>query len=236
MAPRSLAPSRSSSSPRTRSLRSGTFACKLPFSAIPTPPSARPLTCATKLPRKRSPLPTGWPLNAAARVLPFFATAPRTARFCGPVLTPVPVPNAVSRSSCKGAVRVAPPAATVFARYESLFESYNSLKGAPRMTFYSLSDSTFTRHYREEVDMAFSTLDCVLNGEKSLYCSTELTTGFRLYNAMRSSHLKTVAELKELKGKDWYTDNIWNANLKACAEFASSVRAQLQSKTLVVTP
>jgi hypothetical protein len=104
------------------------------------------------------------------------------------------------------------------------------------MTFYGLSDSTFTRHYREEVEMAFSTLECVLNGEKSIYSSTELTTGLRLYNAMRTCHVKTAAELKELKGKDWYTNNIWNANLRTGAEFASRIRAQLQGKTLVVTP
>lgn len=104
------------------------------------------------------------------------------------------------------------------------------------MTFYSLSDSTFTRHYREEVEMAFSTLECILNGEKSIYSSTELTTGLRLYNAMRACHVKTAAELKEQKGKDWYTSNIWNANLKAGAEFASKIRAQLQGKTPVITP
>lgn len=104
------------------------------------------------------------------------------------------------------------------------------------MTFYSLSDSTFTRHYREEVEMVFSSLDCILNGEKGIYCSTELTTGLRLYDAMRSCHVKNVAELKDLKGKDWYTNNIWNANLQAGAKFASWIRSQLQSKTLVITP
>jgi len=104
------------------------------------------------------------------------------------------------------------------------------------MIFYSLSDSTFTRVYREEVQMTFSALDCVLNGEKAVYCSTELTTGVRLYNEMRACHVKTADELKRLKGKDWYTANIWDVNLKGGGEFAARVRAHLRGTTLVITP
>jgi hypothetical protein len=104
------------------------------------------------------------------------------------------------------------------------------------MIFYSLSDSTFTRLYREELEMSFSAMDCLLNGEKALYASTELTTGVRLYNAMRESGVRTVAELKQIKGKDWYAANIWDANLKAGSEFASRVRANLDGKFMVITP
>jgi len=104
------------------------------------------------------------------------------------------------------------------------------------MIFYSLSDATFTRLYREEVDISFSALDCILNGEKAVYASTELTTGIRLYNAMREAGVKTVAELKEVRGKDWYSANIWDANVKSACEFAVRVRSNLQGKTLVITP
>lgn len=104
------------------------------------------------------------------------------------------------------------------------------------MIFYSLSDSTFTRLYREEVDISFSALDCVLNGEKAVYASTELTTGLRLYNAMREAGVKTVADLKQAKGKDWYSANIWDANVRAACEFAARVRANLLGKMLVITP
>ena len=48
------------------------------------------------------------------------------------------------------------------------------------MIFYSPSDSTFTRLYREEIEISFSSMDCILNGEKAVYASTELTTGLRL--------------------------------------------------------
>jgi hypothetical protein len=104
------------------------------------------------------------------------------------------------------------------------------------MVFYSLSDSTFTRLYREEVDTAFSALECILNREKAIYASAELTSGRRLYNAFREFHVKTVDELKKLKGKDWYTENIWEANVKSARDFAAEIREKVGVKTLVITP
>jgi hypothetical protein len=104
------------------------------------------------------------------------------------------------------------------------------------MIFYSLSDSTFTRPYREEVDMAFSALDCFLNHEKAIYASAELTTGRRLYNAFREFHVTTADELKKLKGKEWYSANIWNANVKSAGDFAAQIREKVGGKTLVITP
>jgi hypothetical protein len=84
--------------------------------------------------------------------------------------------------------------------------------------------------------MSFSALDCVLNREKAIYASAELTTGRRLYDAMREFNVKTAADLKQLKGKDWYTANIWDANVKAAQDFAAHVREKLGGKTLVITP
>jgi hypothetical protein len=104
------------------------------------------------------------------------------------------------------------------------------------MIFYSPSDSTFTRLYREEVEILFSALDCVLNREKATYASAELTSGRRLYDAMREFHVKTADDLKKLKGKDWYTTNIGDANVKAAQDFAADVRRKLGGKTLVITP
>jgi hypothetical protein len=104
------------------------------------------------------------------------------------------------------------------------------------MIFYSLSDSTFTRAYREEVDMAFSALDCILNREKAIYASAELTSGRRLYDALREFHVKTADELKQLKGKEWYTANIWDANVKSAQDFAAHIREKIGAKTLVITP
>jgi hypothetical protein len=104
------------------------------------------------------------------------------------------------------------------------------------MIFYRLSDSTFTRLYREEVDMAFSALDCILNREKAIYASAELTTGRRFYDALREFHVKTADELKQLKGKEWYTANVWDANVKSAQDFAAHVQERIGGKTLVISP
>ena len=103
-------------------------------------------------------------------------------------------------------------------------------------TFYSLSDSKFTRHYREEVDMVFSGMDCILNGERAIYASTELTSGLRLYTALREYKLKTSVELKERKGKEWFTAHIWNPNVESAAAFAREVRGIVRDHTMVLTP
>ena len=62
-------------------------------------------------------------------------------------------------------------------------------------SFFDPSDSEFTRHYRDEVQMIFSGLDCILHGGEVIYCSSELTSGNRLRQALTANHLKTAAEL-----------------------------------------
>jgi hypothetical protein len=104
------------------------------------------------------------------------------------------------------------------------------------MSFYTVSDREFTRHHREEIDMVFSGIDCVLNDEQAIYCSSELTTGARLYDALREHKLKTAAELKEKLGKAWFGTNIFDANVKLGKEFAQCVRNRLTDKTIVITP
>ena len=104
------------------------------------------------------------------------------------------------------------------------------------MLFCSLSDSTFTRRYREEVDKAFSALDCMLNREKAIYAGAELTSGRRLYDACREFHVKSADELKQVKGKEWYGANIWDANVQAARDFAAQVRETAAGKALVITP
>jgi hypothetical protein len=104
------------------------------------------------------------------------------------------------------------------------------------MTFYSPSDSKFARHYREEVEMVFSGIDCVLNGELAIYCSSELTTGVRLYEALREHGVKTASELKKKMGPEWYEAHIFQANVLSATEFAKSVRAKSGDETLVITP
>jgi hypothetical protein len=104
------------------------------------------------------------------------------------------------------------------------------------MSFYSPSDREFTRTYREELAMVFSGIDCVLNDERAIYCSSELTTGARLYEAFREHRVKTRDELKEKLGKPWFGANIFDANVKLGKEFAQCVRNRLTDKTIVITP
>lgn len=108
--------------------------------------------------------------------------------------------------------------------------------GLLTMTFYNPSDSKFTRHYREEVDMVFSGIDCVLNGERAIYCSSELTSGARLYDGLRQHHLKTASELKKRMGEEWFETNIFRVNVRAAEVFAKSVRSTFADDTLVITP
>lgn len=84
--------------------------------------------------------------------------------------------------------------------------------------------------------MVFSGIDCVLNDERAIYCSSELTTGARLYEALRENKLKTAAELKEKLGKAWFGAHIFDANVKFGKEFAQCVRNRLTDKTIVITP
>ncbi len=104
------------------------------------------------------------------------------------------------------------------------------------MSFYTVSDREFTRHHWEEIDMVLSGIDCVLNGEQAVYCSSELTTGVRLYEALRENKLKTAAEMKKKLGKTWFSTNIFDANVKLGKEFAQCVRSALSDNTMVITP
>jgi hypothetical protein len=104
------------------------------------------------------------------------------------------------------------------------------------MSFYTPSDSNFTRHYQEEVDIVFSGIDCVLNDERAIYCSSELTTGARLYDALREHKLKTAADLRRKLGDAWYSTNIFDANVKLGKEFARCVRNALSDNTMIITP
>lgn len=104
------------------------------------------------------------------------------------------------------------------------------------MSFYTPSNSNFTRLYQEEVDIVFSGIDCVLNDERAIYCSSELTTGTRLYDALREHKLKTAAELQKKLGDAWYRTNIFDANVKLGKEFAQCVRGALSDNTMIITP
>lgn len=104
------------------------------------------------------------------------------------------------------------------------------------MSFYTPSEREFSRLYIHEVAMAFSAMDCVLCGETAIYASTELTTGVRLYDALRKTGTKNAAQLREKMGREWYTVNVWDANITSAMAFAGDVRRARDSRTLVITP
>jgi hypothetical protein len=104
------------------------------------------------------------------------------------------------------------------------------------MSFYSPSDSKFTRRYSEEVDIVFSALDCALHRGHVIYASSELTTGMRQYEALRKYNLKTADELKEKQGRPWYQTHILEPNVKSAIEFAEAIRGTLHDDTIVITP
>jgi hypothetical protein len=104
------------------------------------------------------------------------------------------------------------------------------------MSFYGPGDSKFARNYREEADMAFSAIDCLLHRDHVIYCSSELSSGLRLYDAMLQHGVKTAAKLREQSGDAWYQANIWNVNVRAGIEFADAVRAIFADRTIAITP
>ena len=84
------------------------------------------------------------------------------------------------------------------------------------MSFYEARESTFTRHFTQEVEMVLSAIDCILEsrrrGARVIYCSSELTTGWTLYEALRERKLQNVVELKSECGEHWYEENIFRHN------------------------
>ena len=94
-----------------------------------------------------------------------------------------------------------------------------------------LDTRSYRRLYREESAIAFSALDCVLNGEKGVYASSELTTGERAYAALRERGFRNSSELTEP-----HRNALLKENLEQASVFARRLRQQLGAKELVITP
>jgi len=91
------------------------------------------------------------------------------------------------------------------------------------------------RTFAQELATALSGLDCVLNGEKALYASAELTTGRRLYQLLREHGLGSTAALKAALGEEEYRRRVWEPNLAEALALARSLRQRFPGE-LVVTP
>jgi hypothetical protein len=81
----------------------------------------------------------------------------------------------------------------------------------------------------------FTAMECLLNGENAIYCSSELTSGLRAFKEMRKQGVKTSAELKDKLGSEWFP-KIFGPNIELANKFAESVRRAEDGKMLVITP
>lgn len=94
----------------------------------------------------------------------------------------------------------------------------------------------FSRAYSEESDLAFSAIDCVLNGEKAIYASSELTTGRRVHSVLREIGAQRSSELRPRLGEQEYMTRIWNPNVDSAMTFARRLHHSLGGNQLVITP
>lgn len=74
------------------------------------------------------------------------------------------------------------------------------------------------------MEIALSALDAILNGEKAIYASSELTTGRRLQ-----------ALLKAKLGEDAFRRQVWDPNVAEANAFARELHHRLEGE-LVITP
>lgn len=95
---------------------------------------------------------------------------------------------------------------------------------------------TFSRAYLEESAIAFSAIDCVLNGEKAVYASSELTTGRRVSGVLRELGATRPSDLRPRLGSEGYATRIWNPNVEAAMRFARTLHHSLGGNQIVITP
>jgi hypothetical protein len=77
-----------------------------------------------------------------------------------------------------------------------------------------------------------SMADCFVAGRKAIYCSSELTTGIRLYTAVLDNGLTDRHQLKDKLGADWLRDHVFAVNEKAANEFASHIEERRKHTTI----
>jgi hypothetical protein len=90
--------------------------------------------------------------------------------------------------------------------------------------------------YGEEVRLAVTLLDGVLNGEQAVYGSSELTTGRRLYELLRSHGARDLTALQEKLGQAETDRLLLQPNIAAAAAFARDLRERSGRRELVVSP
>lgn len=94
-----------------------------------------------------------------------------------------------------------------------------------------LDTRSYSRLFYEERDIAFSALDCVLNGEKGIYASSELTTGARAYRLLADHGFRSTRELA-----DPHRGALLKTNMEEARHFAARIREHFGGRELVITP
>jgi hypothetical protein len=98
-----------------------------------------------------------------------------------------------------------------------------------------LEGRVHTRTYGEEVVIALSAFDSVLNGEKAVYASSELTTGKRLHALYREHGVHSRAGLREKLGEKDFRRLVWDPNVQEAVDLARDLHHGLGGE-IVITP
>ena len=98
-----------------------------------------------------------------------------------------------------------------------------------------LDGRVHTRTYAQEVVIALSAFDSILNGEKAVYHSSELTTGKRLNAMFRQYGVRERRELKAKMGEEAFRLQVWDPNVAEANAFARELHHRLGGE-LVITP
>jgi hypothetical protein len=81
-------------------------------------------------------------------------------------------------------------------------------------------------------EIILSMADCFTHDEKVVYCSSELTTGIRLYTACLDNRVADRYALADKLGKGWLRDNVFKVNEAAANRFANEVQRKLRHTTI----
>jgi hypothetical protein len=77
-----------------------------------------------------------------------------------------------------------------------------------------------------------SMADCFTRDEKAIYCSSELTTGIRLYTACLDNATTDRYALADKLGKDWLRDNVFKLNETEANRFAGAIQHKHNHTTI----
>lgn len=89
----------------------------------------------------------------------------------------------------------------------------------------------------DEINMSMSAFDCVFADDAAIYCSSELTTGKQLYEALQKHEVRSREELQEKLGAEEFKrvkTELFDSNVARGVQFAEKLRER--GLINVVTP